>query len=330
MKTVIFNKLPLSSVSYSAALKCRISGFICISNHLGYFIEDGFPQRPISKKPVKKTVDKTQLLIERFEKSANPATQAQASNIQLTTLSLISSRSWDNFVPQIWRIWVTKDEDDMFDESSFSFNWYERADHEFNQKVNEFRLQTPKTVLETPPILPDMELTPVDQMNQSTMAKPDAKNISQNSQKEKKSSEPEVTQILTGYEAVNRSVSESHNIIVYDIPYTWDLPKILAELKTLGNTIKCSVKCQHNLATDLGGIPVKWFPASWTLRERKQREKFQAVIHDIPEDMMMATLWMDRKPIPFLMQCSASAFKIIQTSKEGESLWPILRLGDYT
>ncbi|PKC53068.1 hypothetical protein RhiirA1_480091, partial [Rhizophagus irregularis] len=61
--------------------------------------------------------------------------------------------------------------------------------------------------------------------------------------------------------------------------------------------------------TDLGGIPVRWFLASWTLRERKQREKFQAVIHDIPEDMTMATLWMDRKP------CEFCSFKIIQTSK---------------
>ena len=67
--------------------------------------------------------------------------------------------------------------------------------------------------------------------------------------------------------------------------------------------------------TDLGGIPVRWFPASWTLRERKQREKFQAVIHDIPEDMTMATLWTDRKPCNFLMTCGASSFKIIQTSK---------------
>ncbi|GET65118.1 hypothetical protein GLOIN_2v1777164 [Rhizophagus irregularis DAOM 181602=DAOM 197198] len=51
--------------------------------------------------------------------------------------------------------------------------------------------------------------------------------------------------------------------------------------------------------TDLGGIPVKWFPASWTLRERKQREKFQAVIHDIPEDMMMATFKRRRKLVAY-------------------------------
>jgi hypothetical protein len=53
-------------------------------------------------------------------------------------------------------------------------------------------------------------MTPVDQKvhvtkdkhvkNQSTMAKPDAKISAKNSQKDKKSSELEATQILTGYE----------------------------------------------------------------------------------------------------------------------------------
>ncbi|PKC50667.1 hypothetical protein RhiirA1_485651, partial [Rhizophagus irregularis] len=104
----------------------------------------------------------------------------------------------------------------------------------------------------------------------------------------------------------------------------------------MGKTLKLSLKRQHKYqtlrvkivlnsfslpqftkfwTTDLGGIPVRWFPASWTLRERKQCEKFQAVIHDIPVEMTMATLWADRKPQPFLMMCGVSAFKIIQTSK---------------
>ena len=93
-----------------------------------------------------------------------------------------------------------------------------------------------------------------------------------------------------GYEAVREEQERIRDIIVYDIPYTWDLQKILAELKLWGNAIKCSVKRQHKYqtlrvkialssfalpqfnnfwTTDLGGIPVRWFPASWTLRERK-------------------------------------------------------------
>ncbi|CAB4417822.1 unnamed protein product [Rhizophagus irregularis] len=135
-----------------------------------------------------------------------------------------------------------EDEDNMFDESS---------------EDDEFRLKTSKTVLETPPILPDMELTSDDQpvapetsrkkdkqkacvtddkqvKHQSTTAKPNAKTSAKNSQKDKKSSEPEATQILTGYEAIGDEQERIRDIIVYDIPYTWDLQKILAELKLWG------------------------------------------------------------------------------------------------
>ncbi|PKY37067.1 hypothetical protein RhiirB3_461234 [Rhizophagus irregularis] len=114
--------------------------------------------------------------------------------------------------------------------------------------------------------------------NQSITAKPDAKTSAKNSQKDKKSSDNEVTQILTGYEAVRDEQERIQDIIVYDIPYTWDLQKILVELKFWGNTIKCSVKRQHKYqtlrvkialssfslpqfnkywTTDLGGIPVR-------------------------------------------------------------------------
>ncbi|PKY32147.1 hypothetical protein RhiirB3_450134 [Rhizophagus irregularis] len=67
--------------------------------------------------------------------------------------------------------------------------------------------------------------------NQSTKAKPDVKTSAQNSHKGKKSSELEATQILTGYEAIGEELERIRDIIVYDIPYTWDLQKILAELK---------------------------------------------------------------------------------------------------
>ncbi|PKC56876.1 hypothetical protein RhiirA1_446392 [Rhizophagus irregularis] len=127
-------------------------------------------------------------------------------------------------------IWVMTADDELFTSTSSS-----------NMKT------TPNPVLEMPPILPNMEMTPVDQTV-----------IPETFQKKDK---------------------------------------------------------QKFWITDLEGIPVRWFPASWTLRERKQREKFQAVIHDIPEEMTMATLWSDRKPQLFLQICSASAFKIIQTSK---------------
>ena len=71
----------------------------------------------------------------------------------------------------------------------------------------------------------------------------------------------------------------------------------------------------NNWATDLGGIHVRWFPASWTLRERKEREKFQAVAYDIPETVTSGTLWYDHAPTQLLYALGAKTFKIIQTGK---------------
>ncbi|GET51028.1 hypothetical protein GLOIN_2v1846618 [Rhizophagus irregularis DAOM 181602=DAOM 197198] len=67
--------------------------FNTVTYHLSSFVQDGFLKDLFEKNPsVPK--DKAQILIERFGDSANPAnftTQAQATNIQPTTLSLIFS-----------------------------------------------------------------------------------------------------------------------------------------------------------------------------------------------------------------------------------------------
>jgi hypothetical protein len=36
---------------------------------------------------------------------------------------------------------------------------------------------------------------------------------------------------------------------------------------------------------------VRWYPATWSLHERKKRERFQAALYDIPDSMMAATLF---------------------------------------
>ncbi|RGB30388.1 hypothetical protein C1646_765411, partial [Rhizophagus diaphanus] len=71
----------------------------------------------------------------------------------------------------------------------------------------------------------------------------------------------------------------------------------------------------NNWTTNLGGIPIRWFPASWTLCERKQREKFQAVAYNIPEDITTHTLWRDQKPTTYLCELRVKSFKIVQTGK---------------
>ncbi|EXX66629.1 hypothetical protein GLOIN_2v1846618 [Rhizophagus irregularis DAOM 181602=DAOM 197198] len=96
--------------------------FQTFTHNLSSFVTDGFLKDLFEKNPsVPK--DKAQILIERFGETANPAnftTQAQATNIQPTTLSLIfsialyaASRSWDNFSTQFYgKFGDTGDDDD--------------------------------------------------------------------------------------------------------------------------------------------------------------------------------------------------------------------------
>ncbi|PKC00937.1 hypothetical protein RhiirA5_504895 [Rhizophagus irregularis] len=262
-----------------------------VTAELSLFVENGFLKTLFDKSP--QAMDKAQLLVETFGKSANP------NNFSIQA-------QWDKFATCAYTLYGDMGVDTELE--------YLSADDELFTSTSSSNMKTtPNPVLETPPILPDVEMTPIDQTarvtddkqvkNQSTTANPGAQTSAKKPRKGKNSSVPEATQILTGYKEADDQREQVRDIIVYDIPYTWDVEKILGELML------------WFWITDLEGIPVRWFPASWTLRERKQREKFQAVIHDIPEEMTMATLWSDRKPQLFLQICSASAFKIIQTSK---------------
>jgi hypothetical protein len=59
------------------------------------------------------------------------------------------------------------------------------------------------------------------------------------------------------------------------------------------NSFKAATFDHKDWTTDLDGIPIHWFSASWTLKERKERECFQAVIINIPDSMTLETLWQD-------------------------------------
>ena len=156
--------------------------FRSISHHLGSFVQDGFLKELFEKNP-SAPVDKAQLLIRKFGDAANPANftaQAQATNIQPTTLSLIfsiafyaASRSWDNFNTQFLTefgdLYTMTDEDvdDMFDESSVD---EQDVDDDLGLLSEDDLLKRglhmpppPKPEIVTPPILPDIVMTPVDQ-----------------------------------------------------------------------------------------------------------------------------------------------------------------------
>ncbi|PKC00936.1 hypothetical protein RhiirA5_427491 [Rhizophagus irregularis] len=178
--------------------------------------------------------DKAQLLIQKFGETANPAnftSQAQATNIQPTTLSLIfsialyaASRSWDNFSAQLFCEFGDMGDDDDDDEDE-------------SQNTDDYLINMSPLLLDEDDLKKDKQKARVTAdkqiTNQSTKAKPDVKTSAKNSHKGKKSSEPEATQILTGYETVGEEQERIRDIIVYDIPYIWDLQKILA-VKTLG------------------------------------------------------------------------------------------------
>ncbi|PKY46857.1 hypothetical protein RhiirA4_461846 [Rhizophagus irregularis] len=225
---------------------------------------DGFLKDLFEKNP-SVTKDKAKLLIEKFGDTANPAnftSQAQATNIQPTTLSLIfsialyaASRSWDNFSSHFYSKFGdlgSDDDDDDADTDDYLMDESPLLELDEDDLLRQGFQMPPNPVPIKLPSMPDIVMTPVDQTvipknsrkkdkqkarvtddkqvkNQSTTAKPDAKTSAKNSHKGKKTSELEATQILTGYETNDDEQERVRDIIVYDIPYTWDLQKILSK-----------------------------------------------------------------------------------------------------
>ncbi|CAB4431716.1 unnamed protein product [Rhizophagus irregularis] len=61
-------------------------------------------------------------------------------------------------------------------------------------------------------------------------------------------------------------------------------------------------------------MPVRWFPASWILKQRKERERFQAVVMDISKSITNNVVYNAENPTQSMLSQldSALAFKIIQ------------------
>ena len=166
------------------------------------------------------------------------------------------------------------------------------------------------------------------------------------SNKNKKSNKNLIQKVITGHKPTDVGPSRVRDILVYDVPVSWTPEEILKQLTLWGKPITMQTKQQRKYqtvrltielstfrlaqfegnenpvwTTDLGGIPVRWFPARWTLKERKQREKFQATIRNIPDSMTLATLWKDSRPHSFLAAVKGlKSFKIIQTAKGDRKL----------
>ncbi|PKC53082.1 hypothetical protein RhiirA1_480068 [Rhizophagus irregularis] len=134
-----------------------------MGDSLGQFVENGFLKTLFDKNP-QQPVDKAQLLVDMFGESANLnnfAQQAVVMNIQPTTLSLLFSialyasfRSWNNFATRAYT---------RFGDMGDSESECPSTDDEFGSTFLSIPKTTPKPVHVTPPILPDVEMTPVDQ-----------------------------------------------------------------------------------------------------------------------------------------------------------------------
>ena len=62
--------------------------------------------------------------------------------------------------------------------------------------------------------------------------------------------------------------------------------------------------------TPLGGLPVRWFPATWDLKQRKERERFQAVVMDIPDSITTKILYPEDNPAHSIL--SPLGCKVVQ------------------
>lgn len=145
--------------------------------------------------------------------------------------------------------------------------------------------------------------------------------------------EKRISTIMTGYEPVLKD--NVREIVVYDIPSKWTQLEILNYLKAWGNVLAMKLKTQKKYVTvtvsidlndtamgqwnngvwtaPLGGLPVRWFPAAWDLKQRKEREKFQAVIFDTPKSLTTGFLYPADNPAQSLLSAiGCKAFKLIQ------------------
>ncbi|GET01512.1 hypothetical protein GLOIN_2v1662849 [Rhizophagus clarus] len=117
--------------------------------------------------------------------------------------------------------------------------------------------------------------------------------LDSNASKEKclKVQDAEAAQVITGYQAPS-GCQFVRDILIYDVPAKWDNYELLSHLSTWG-------------------IPTRWFLVAWNLAERKERQRFQAVIYDLPESINTALLTAPQH-LTFFSELNIKIFKEIK------------------
>ncbi|GBB84800.1 hypothetical protein RclHR1_11370005 [Rhizophagus clarus] len=116
--------------------------------------------------------------------------------------------------------------------------------------------------------------------------------------------------IITGYQPEENDKNLTLELVVYDIPAKWTNYQLLSELNKWEKVV--SAYNNGDWTVSLSSLPVRWFPAAWSLSERKQREKFQAAITNIPANMTIESLFPEGTSGPFINKSNLQSFKIIQ------------------
>ena len=94
----------------------------------------------------------------------------------------------------------------------------------------------------------------------------------------------------------------------------------MVKIKITLNDTYTTVYRNGNWAVPFGTFLVRWFPANWTLAERKERGRFQASIVDIPDSMTDAALFSNRTVSSFIATSGAKFFKIIMEPNKKRKL----------
>ncbi|GES84239.1 hypothetical protein GLOIN_2v1765605 [Rhizophagus clarus] len=144
----------------------------------------------------------------------------------------------------------------------------------------------------------------------------------------------DATHIITGYRP-NPSLGQYvRDIFIYDVPAKWENITLLDYLKVWGNVISVTIKKQKKYKTvrykleimhafdtwerdhlwiaPLGPVVVRWFPASWSLKERKERERFQAVVQGPPDSFTADALAVKEHLTNFINPLHIKAFKEVK------------------
>ncbi|GBC26703.2 uncharacterized protein OCT59_020840 [Rhizophagus irregularis] len=107
---------------------------------------------------------------------------------------------------------------------------------------------------------------------------------------------------MTGYDPVLKD--NVREITLYDISSTWTQLEFLQHLEKWNQGV---------WTAPLGGFPVRWYPANWNLQQRKEKERFQAVVKDLPGTVINLLMLYPSDPSQSpISHLECKAFKVVQ------------------